>query len=104
MLRRISLAIAVVAFLSLPAIAFATPAHKRHIYHWHGYGFLPGYHQPPNNGVPMYRSKESIRERQTLRQATGMAADDTFSANRTFSTAAGMAAVSVLAGLIRPSG
>ena len=31
----------------LPAIAFAAPIHTRHIYHWHGYGFLPGYHQPP---------------------------------------------------------
>jgi hypothetical protein len=45
----------------LPAIAFAAPAHKRHIYHWHGYGFLPGYHQPPNMSVPVYGSKGSIR-------------------------------------------
>ena len=45
----------------LPAIAFAAPAHKRHIYHWHGYGFLPGYHQPPDNTVPVYGSKGSIR-------------------------------------------
>ena len=37
----------------LPAIAFGAAVHKRHA--WHGYGFLPGYHQPPNNSVPVYR-------------------------------------------------
>jgi hypothetical protein len=41
----------------MPAIAFAAPAHKRHIYRWHGYGFLPGYHQPPSNSVPVFGSK-----------------------------------------------
>jgi hypothetical protein len=40
----------------LPAIALAAPADKRH-YHWHGYGFLPGYHQPPANNVPVYGPK-----------------------------------------------
>jgi hypothetical protein len=59
MLRKVWLAIA--AALVLPAIALAAPAPKRHIYRWHGYGFLPGYHQPPNNSVPMYRSKDSSR-------------------------------------------
>src|SRR6202051_3162787 len=44
----------------LPAIAFAAPAHERHIHHWHGYGFLPGYHQPPNNNVPVYGPKGAI--------------------------------------------
>ena len=60
MLRKISLAIAVAA--SLPIMAFAAPVHgKRHIVHpWHGYGFLPGYQQPPNNSVPIYASKGSI--------------------------------------------
>lgn len=102
MLRKFWFAIAVAASLSLPAIAFAASVHGKRqiIHHWHGYGFLPGYHQPPNNSVPMYRSKA----RQTLRQATGMAADGTISANRTFSTAVGMAAVSGRAGLIRLSG
>ena len=41
----------------LPVIAFAAPAHKRHVYRWHGYGFLPGYHQPPSNSVPVFASK-----------------------------------------------
>jgi hypothetical protein len=43
----------------LPAIAFGAPAHKRHVYHWHSYGFLPGYRQPPNNSVSVYGSRES---------------------------------------------
>jgi hypothetical protein len=45
----------------LPAIAFAAPVHKRHIYHWHGYGFLPGYHQPPDNSLPVYGGQGSTR-------------------------------------------
>jgi hypothetical protein len=43
----------------LPAVAFGAPAEKRH-YHWHGYGFLPGYHQPPANNVPVYGPKGAI--------------------------------------------
>ena len=56
MSRTISASTAIVLAL-LPAIAFAAPAHKRRVYHWHGYGFLPGYHQPPNNNVPVYGPK-----------------------------------------------
>jgi len=52
---KLSLAIAVAASLSLPVSAFAADAHgKRHIYRWRGYGFLPGYHQPPDNRIPIY--------------------------------------------------
>ena len=29
------------------------------IHRWHGYGFLPGYHQPPNTSVPVYATKGS---------------------------------------------
>ena len=36
------------------------PAQKRHAAHWHGYGFLPGYHQPPNNAVPIYGRKGAV--------------------------------------------
>jgi hypothetical protein len=56
MLRKFSLAIAVAVSLSLPAIALAASTlGKQHVvHHWHGYGFLPGYHQPPNNNVPIY--------------------------------------------------
>lgn len=61
MLRKFTFAIAVAAALTPPATGSAAFAQqKRHIVHrWHGYGFLPGYRQPPNNSVPMYRSKQS---------------------------------------------
>src|SRR5712672_4770521 len=35
-------------------------AHKRPAPRWHGYGFLPGYHQPPNNSLPAYAQKASV--------------------------------------------
>jgi hypothetical protein len=34
--------------------AQAAPAHKRPKPVWHGYGFLPGYQQPPSNSQPHY--------------------------------------------------
>jgi hypothetical protein len=60
----ISLCVSLAIALLLPPIAtLAAPAkhHAEHrrIYHWHGYGFLPGYHQPPNNSIPMYAEKRS---------------------------------------------
>ena len=41
------------------ATAHKHAVHKTHraSRHWHGYGFLPGYHQPPNNNVPVYGPK-----------------------------------------------
>ncbi|WP_247519923.1 hypothetical protein [Bradyrhizobium sp. 190] len=45
------LSIAIVLSL-LPVVAPAAPVHKRPAPRWHGYGFLPGYHQPPNNLRP----------------------------------------------------
>jgi hypothetical protein len=53
--------VVIVAVLSLlPAAAFAAPANgKRQVHRWHGYGFLPGYHQPPNNNVPVYGPRPS---------------------------------------------
>src|SRR5436189_3122252 len=44
----------------LPIVAPAAPAHKRPAPRWHGYGFLPGYHQPPNNTLPAYAQKTSV--------------------------------------------
>jgi len=60
MSRKFSLAIAIAVSLSLPAPAFAASVHgKRYVVHrWHGYGFLPGYHQPPSLGVPDYTRKD----------------------------------------------
>ena len=48
MSRLVFLSIAVVLSL-LPVVAPAEPVHKRPAPRWHGYGFLPGYQQPPNN-------------------------------------------------------
>ena len=62
MLRFMCLSIA--AVLSLLAVAVqAAPVHKRpaHPAHWHGYGFLPGYHQPPSNSQPLYAQRGAMR-------------------------------------------
>ena len=59
MSRLVFLSIAVVLSL-LPVVAPAAPAHKRPAPRWHGYGFLPGYHQPPNNTLPAYAQKGSV--------------------------------------------
>jgi hypothetical protein len=61
--RKLLLGIAVTAFLSLPAVALAASVHGKAfvIHRWHGYGFLPGYHQPPNNSVPVYASKGAVQ-------------------------------------------
>jgi hypothetical protein len=61
MSRMISITSAVLLSL-LPAIAFAAPAHKRHVASFHGYGFLPGYHQPPNESIPVYGSRGNNRD------------------------------------------
>ena len=55
--------IAVVLSL-LPVVAPAEPVQKRPAPRWHGYGFLPGYQQPPNDTIPPYAQKAS-----TLRMA-----------------------------------
>jgi hypothetical protein len=62
MQRKILLGIVVAVSLSLPAVAFAASVHGKPlvIHPWHGYGFLPGYHQPPNNNVPVYGPKGAI--------------------------------------------
>ena len=64
-----ALAIALILVLAPPALS--APAHKhthkrvlhkkRHVSrHWHGYGFLPGYHPPPNTNVPIYGPRGAI--------------------------------------------
>jgi hypothetical protein len=45
----------VVSLSLLPVVASAAQVQKR----WHGYGFLPGYQQPPNNSLPAYAQKKS---------------------------------------------
>jgi hypothetical protein len=49
-----------IVLLLLPVVAPAAPAYKRPAPRWHGYGFLPGYHQPPNNSLPDYKQKASV--------------------------------------------
>jgi hypothetical protein len=38
----------------------AAAAQKRPAPRWHGYGFLPGYQQPPNNTLPAYAQRASV--------------------------------------------
>src|SRR5579862_4714246 len=58
MTRLISLSIAVV-FSLLAITAQAAPVQKKPKPVWHGYGFLPGYHQPPSNSQPLYAQKDA---------------------------------------------
>jgi hypothetical protein len=58
--RRFRLPIAILLSL-LPVITAAAPPAKPHFYKWRGYGFLPGYHQPPSNSVPIYSHRSAAR-------------------------------------------
>lgn len=60
MVRILCLSVAVVLAL-LSSLAQAAPTHKRAASKWHGYGFLPGYHQPLNNSQPLYEQKDALR-------------------------------------------
>jgi hypothetical protein len=62
MSRLVFLFIAIVLSI-VPVVAPAAPAHKRPAPRWHGYGFLPGYRQPPNNSLPAYAQKASVSPR-----------------------------------------
>ena len=58
MLRILSVSIVIVLSL-LPEVTSAAPA-RRHATR-HNYGFLPGYHQPPNNTVPVFGARGASR-------------------------------------------
>jgi hypothetical protein len=62
-MTRISLS-SLILLLLLPAVAVGAPAHKRphpgHVKRWN-YGFLPGYHQPPSNTIPILGPVGSVR-------------------------------------------
>jgi hypothetical protein len=60
MSRLVCLSIAIVLTL-LPAIAQAAPVQKKPKPVWHGYGFLPGYHQPLSNSQPVFMQKDGLR-------------------------------------------
>ena len=59
MSRLAFLSIAIVLSL-LPVVVPAAAGQKRPAPRWHGYGFLPGYQQPPNNSLPPSARKASI--------------------------------------------
>jgi hypothetical protein len=59
MSRLMCLSIAVVLSL-VSLVAQAAPAQKRPKPVWHGYGFLPGYHQPPSNSQPLNVQKNGF--------------------------------------------
>jgi hypothetical protein len=52
MKRIVLLGIAMAASVALSAASVHGKPFVTH--RWHGYGFLPGYHQPPNNAAPVY--------------------------------------------------
>ena len=55
------LSVAIIILLSLlPAVTSGAPAHKPRVTRWHGYGFLPGYRQPPNNTIPVFGAKGAV--------------------------------------------
>src|SRR6202045_5138045 len=58
--RLVCLSIAAVLSL-LSVVATAAPIHKPPAPRRHGYGFLPGYHQPLNNSLPLYAQKDAMR-------------------------------------------
>ena len=55
----VCLSIAVVLSL-LSVVATAAPIHKRAAPRWHGYGFLPGYHQPLSNSLPLFKQEPAV--------------------------------------------
>src|SRR5258706_14899379 len=109
MSRLVFLSIAIVLSL-LPVVAPAAPAHKRPAPRWHGYGFLPGYHQPPNDSLPAYAQKASVsrmarhNRRPWYIDPIPSLATGTISAGLAFTAVATMAAASALAGRGRRSG
>ena len=63
-MSRLTFALIAVILSVLPFVTPSESAGKRPAPRWHGYGFLPGYHQPPNNSRP-----PSAREAAALRIA-----------------------------------
>jgi hypothetical protein len=67
MSRLVCLSIAAVLSL-LSVVATAAPIHKRTAPAWHGYGFLPGYHQPLSNSLPLFKQKDAMRRLAAARE------------------------------------
>lgn len=62
-MSRLMFPLIAIVLLLVPVAAPAAPA-QRPAQRWQGYGFLPGYQQPPNNSLPAYKQKAAV-----LRQA-----------------------------------
>ncbi|MCC8965031.1 hypothetical protein H8A95_22620 [Bradyrhizobium sp. Pear76] len=61
MLRILSLLVVILALLQ-PDLSSAASSKKRHgSTRWHGYGFLPGYRQPPNETIPVLGPRGAAR-------------------------------------------
>ncbi len=61
MLRILSFSIVILALLQ-PDLSSAASSKKRHgSTRWHGYGFLPGYRQPPNPTIPVLGPRGAVR-------------------------------------------
>ena len=60
MLRILSLLVVILALLQ-PDPSSAASSKKRQSARWHGYGFLPGYRQPPNQTIPVLGPRGAAR-------------------------------------------
>ncbi|OKO70922.1 hypothetical protein [Bradyrhizobium sp. NAS96.2] len=61
MLRILSLLVVILALLQ-PDLSSAASSKMRHgSTRWHGYGFLPGYRQPPNQTIPVLGPRGAAR-------------------------------------------
>ena len=61
MLRILFLLVVILALLQ-PDLSAAASSKKRHgSTRWHGYGFLPGYRQPPNETIPVLGPRGAAR-------------------------------------------
>ena len=59
---RILLLLVVILALLQPDLSSAASSKKRHgSTRWHGYGFLPGYRQPPNQTIPVLGPRGAAR-------------------------------------------
>ncbi len=59
-MSRTSSVLTIILLSLLPVVTSGAPAHKRHVTRWHGYGFLPGYRQPPNNNRPVFGARGAV--------------------------------------------
>ena len=57
----IAVALSLMALSLMAMSAQGAPAYKKPKPVWHGYGFLPGYHQPPSNSQPLNVQKNVSR-------------------------------------------